>query len=77
MFIFIFLFSAADNKTLIAVGGVAILAVAGIAAGNNSGAVEGQAAPAAAGAGASSDTPANVAQARAWIAAWRKKYNKA
>lgn len=73
----------ADNKNLIAVGGIAVLAVAGLAVANN-GSAEGQAAPAAAAptaaapaAAAGSDVLPNVAEARAWIAAWKKKHNKA
>jgi len=56
---------------LIAIGGIALVAVAGLAASNQEGTME----TSPAGASASS-VPPNVAEARAWIAAWKKKYNK-
>ena len=66
------MFVAADNKGLIAIGGIALVAVAGLAASSNQEETM-EASPA----GASASTvPPNVAEARAWIAAWKKKYNK-
>jgi hypothetical protein len=66
------MFVAADNKGLIAIGGIALVAVAGLAASSNQ---EGTMEASPAGASAST-VPPNVAEARAWIAAWKKKYNK-
>ena len=75
--------AAGDNKGVLAVGAIAVLgAGAAIASNSNGEGGEAQAAAgaapvaAAAGAGAS-DVPANVASARAWIGAWKKKHNKA
>eukprot|EP00890_Picochlorum_soloecismus_P006640 jgi/Picsp_1/800/NSC_04289-R1_---NA--- len=61
-----------DNKGLVAIGGIALVAVAGLAASSNQ---EGTMEASPAGASAST-VPPNVAEARAWIAAWKKKYNK-
>ena len=66
-----------DNKGLIAVGGIALLAVAGLAAGNNGAGPEGQTSSTAPSAAGASDVPPNVQEARAWIAAWKKKHGKA
>lgn len=66
------MYVAADNKGLIAIGGIALVAVAGLAASSNQ---EGTMEASPAGASAST-VPPNVAEARAWIAAWKKKYNK-
>ena len=73
----------ADNKNLVAVGGIAVLGVAAAVASNSSG--EGgdmQAAGAIVAATTTTttganDVPANVASARAWIGAWKKKHGKA
>ena len=73
------LFIFADNKGLVAVGGIAVLGVAAAVAANGNGEgsdMQAASAGAAATAGAS-DVPANVASARAWIGAWKKKHNKA
>ena len=68
----------ADNKNAIVLGGVVLVAVAGIAVagGNNAegGDASSSAAPAAA---AAPGVDPNVAEARAWIAAWKKKHGKA
>eukprot|EP00889_Picochlorum_renovo_P004070 jgi/Picre1/31100/NNA_006455.t1 len=67
-----------DNKNAIVLGGIVLVAVAGVAAAGGGNSEEGSspaAAPAAG--GSSSDVPPNVAEARAWIAAWKKKHGKA
>jgi hypothetical protein len=78
----------ADNKTLLVGGAIAAVAIAAVAASANQGGAEGategapaaaaSAAPAApaAASGGSSAVPDNVAEARAWIAAWRAKTQK-
>lgn len=69
---------SADNKNAIVLGGIVLVAVAGVAAAGGGNSEEGSspaAAPAAG--GSSSDVPPNVAEARAWIAAWKKKHGKA
>lgn len=69
----------ADNKNAIVLGGVVLVAVAGVAVagGNNSGEEGGTSASAAPSASAASGVDPNVAEARAWIAAWKKKHGKA
>ncbi|KAI7838902.1 hypothetical protein COHA_007335 [Chlorella ohadii] len=79
---------AADNKTLLVGGAVAAVAIAAVAASANQGGAEGAtagassaaapAAPAAPAAAAGGSKPEldNVAEARAWIAAWRAKQQK-
>jgi len=57
---------------------IAVVGAAGLAAANNGGEgqLEAAGAPAAAAApAAGSDLPPNVREARAWIAAWKKKHN--
>ena len=70
----------ADNKNAIVLGGIVLVAVAGVAAAGGGNSEEGSpaastAAPAMG--GSSSDVSPNVAEARAWIAAWKKKHGKA
>ena len=68
---------AADNKSLLAIGGVVVVAAVAAVASGNSGQVEvagGVGAPAVA--TGASDVPATVAEARAWIAAYKKRSNK-
>jgi hypothetical protein len=75
----------ADNKVILTLAGLAIVGVAGFALTNNS--AESQAtqnnstglvgaAAVASGGAAPVDVPPNVAEARAWIAAWKKKHGK-
>ena len=66
---------------MIGVAGIAILALAGAAAANNGSTEEGgvaaaAAAPAAVATSASDGIPPNVAEARAWIGAWKQKHGK-
>jgi hypothetical protein len=70
-----FSYCCSDNKGLLVVGGILAVAAAGVAAGNNGATMETSGSVAAAGIGG--DVPANVAEARAWIAAWKKKHGKA
>jgi len=72
------IFQSADNKNTIVLGGAVLVAVAGIAlaGGNNTEGGESSPAPAAAAPAAPGVDP-NVAEARAWIAAWKKKHGKA
>lgn len=68
-----------DNKGVLAVAAIAIVGAAGLAAANGGqeGAVAAPGTPAVATAGAGSDAPSNVKEAREWIAAWKKKHGKA
>ena len=70
-------FDTADNKNAIVLGGVVLVAVAGIAVAGGSNAEGGDASSAAAPAAAAPGVDPNVAEARAWIAAWKKKHGKA
>lgn len=75
--VLILVFFCADNKNAIVLGGVVLVAVAGIAvAGGNNG-EGGESSPAPAAAPAAPGVDPNVAEARAWIAAWKKKHGKA
>lgn len=65
-----------NNNTLITVGGIAAIAVVGVAAGANNGGDLAGATAGATGSGAS-DVPPNVAEARAWIAKWKARSGKA
>lgn len=71
----LFLLYVADNKGVIAIGGIALVAVAGLAASQNQQEPESSESPAPA--AMASTVPPNVQEARAWIAAWKKKHNKA
>lgn len=71
-------YDTADNKNAIVLGGVVLVAVAGIAVAGGNNAEGGDATSAAAPAAAAAPgVDANVAEARAWIAAWKKKHGKA
>jgi hypothetical protein len=80
--------SVAENKGLVAGAAVAAVAIAAVAAAGSQGGLEGavaggsspsssssSAAPAAS-SGSDSSVPPNVAEARAWIAAWKAKQAK-
>lgn len=71
------MYVCADNKNAIVLGGVVLVAVAGIAVAGGSNGEEGASTAAAAAAPAAPAVDANVAEARAWIAAWKKKHGKA